>query len=180
MARAAGVRLRPAVQHLEYRWLFAVSNGIVEYPTDTPGSGPIGAVMGGDRNLWVTEYSSGELVAFRPNGSIAETVRLASGNPYGIAADAAGDLWITVQGASPAVDEYSTGGQLLASYALPAAAMPQGITVAPNGDRPGCGSMASTRWARWCRAGRRASAHSRWARGRGRRTWWSARMATCG
>lgn len=127
-------RLSPGIQHLEHRWLFAgnVTNGIVEYASTSTGSNPVGAVQGGDGNLWVTEYAADELVAYGSSGTIAKSVPL-PGNPYGIAADASGNLWVTLDGSSPAVDEVSTGGTVLAQYALSSAALPQGITVAPNG-----------------------------------------------
>ncbi len=127
-------RLHPGIQHLERRWLFAanVTNGIVEYATTSTGSNPVGAVQGGDGNLWVTEYAADELIAYSPSGVIVKSVPL-PGNPYGIAADASGNLWVTLDGSSPAVDEVSTGGTVLAQYALSSAALPQGITVAPNG-----------------------------------------------
>ena len=127
-------RVTLAVQHLENRWLFTVgiSNGIVEFATDSSGSGPVGAVQGTDGDLWVTEYSSHELAPFAPNGQIGTPISV-SGNPYAIATDGAGNLWVSVHGSSPAIDEFSEGGSQLASYPLNAAALPQGITVAPNG-----------------------------------------------
>ena len=121
------------VARLEPRWLFAVSNGIVEYATDSSSSNPISDVLGADGNLWVTEYGTSELVAFTPSGSIKEPPVSIPGNPYGIAADSSGDLWVTVDGSEPAVDEFSTAGALLKQYGLTSGALPQGITVAPNG-----------------------------------------------
>ncbi len=129
-------RRRPKIHlevgHLEPRGLFTVSNGIVEYATTAGTSNSVGAVPGADRNLWVTEYANSDLVAFRPDGLIAKTVPV-SGNPYGITSDAAGNLRVTVDGSNPTVDEISTGGSLLAHYALTSGALPQGITAAPSG-----------------------------------------------
>ena len=55
-----------------------------------------------------------------------------SGNPYGITSDANGNLWVTIDAPNPAVAEYSTNGVQLASYALTAGAMPQGISAVGN------------------------------------------------
>ena len=109
---ASGSRSILEVARLEPRWLFAVSNGIVEYATTSSSSNPISAVLGADGNLWVTEYAAGELVAFSSQRHHCQDSRPSPGNPYGIASDSSGDLWVTVDGIGPAVDEFSTAGDV--------------------------------------------------------------------
>ena len=118
---------------LEIRWLLSTTNGIVEYATTAPTSQPTNAAQGADGNLWVTEYSASELVAFTSKGAVAKTIPV-SGNPYAITSDANGNLWATLDGANPAVVEYSTGGALLHNYPLTSGALPQGISVGSDGN----------------------------------------------
>ena len=126
-------KVHPEITRLETRWLLAASitNGIVEYATTSAGSAPIGAVAGADGNLWVAESAADELVAFMPNGVVAKTIPVA-GSPYAVTSDANGNLWATLDGPTPALVEYSTGGDQRASYLLTAGADPQGITVGPG------------------------------------------------
>ncbi len=65
---------------LESRWLLTTGPGIVEYATTSKVSEPIGAVLGADGNLWVTEYAAKELAAFNSAGSLVKTIAR-SGQP---------------------------------------------------------------------------------------------------
>ena len=65
--RRKRAKLLPEVMRLERRWLLA--SGIVEYPASSPTSQPVSAVAGADGNLWVTEYTAKEVVAFSPTGA---------------------------------------------------------------------------------------------------------------
>jgi streptogramin lyase len=110
-------------------------------------TGPHGIAIDSSRNVWVTNNGGNTITKLIPNYTFCQTsaqhpatvsvppgniISYAVGNnPYGIAIDASGNVWVTNFGDNT-VTKLSSSGSLLGTFAV--GAQPRGIAIDPSGN----------------------------------------------
>jgi virginiamycin B lyase len=112
-----------------------------EYAVPTSNSGPFGIAVAPDSSIWFTEANASKAAVLDPSsGTVTEVstdTPYASGTqPDGVVVDQSGRGWVTIPNAPGAGLERlavdSTGADEIA-YVLSPGAVPEGVTVGPDG-----------------------------------------------
>src|SRR5206468_10829305 len=136
-ARAMAQSRRLFLEQLESRTLLAV---VTEFSLATAGSLPGDIVLGGDGNLWFTEFGSDRVGRITPAGVITDFALAAGSGPTGIAAGPDGRIYFTEQTSDqigridPLAGSAAAIQASLVAFAVPGTgSAPTDITAAPDG-----------------------------------------------
>ena len=111
------------------------SGVLTEFPIPTPGSLPVGIVMGPDGNLWFMEQTGNKVARMTPDGVVTDEFQIPTpvSNAAEITTGPDGNLWFSEQSAGK-IGRITTAGVITEFALSDQQSIPHGIVTGPDGN----------------------------------------------